>query len=52
MNYSDAPGGAVGEAVTNILPKPERNLKEDLENLARIIGRGIPSGPEARIPSR
>ena len=35
MNYSDAPAGAAGEAVTNILPKPKRNLKENLENLAR-----------------
>jgi uncharacterized membrane protein len=40
MNYSDAPAGAAGaagEAVTNILPKPERNLKENLENLTRNI---------------
>jgi uncharacterized membrane protein len=40
MNYSDAPAGAAGEAVTNILPKPERNLKENLENLSRNIERG------------
>jgi uncharacterized membrane protein len=52
MNYSDAPGGAAGEAVTNILPKPERNLKEDLETLARNSERGDPSGPGARSPSR
>ena len=39
MNYSDAPTAA-GEAVTNILPKPERNLKENLENLSRNIERG------------
>ena len=34
MNYSNAPAG---EAVTNILPKPERNLTENLENLTRNI---------------
>jgi uncharacterized membrane protein len=50
MNYSDAPTAA-GEAVTNILPKPERNLKENLENLARNIERGDPGGPGAD-PSR
>ena len=49
MNYSDAP--ATGEAVTNILPKPERNLKENLENSARNIERGDPGGPGAD-PSR
>jgi uncharacterized membrane protein len=27
MNYSDPPGGAVGEAVANVLSNPERNLK-------------------------
>lgn len=49
-NYSNAPTAA-GEAVTNILPKPERNLKENLENLARNIERGDPGGPGAD-PSR
>jgi uncharacterized membrane protein len=51
MNYSDAPAGGAGEAVTNILPKPERNLKENLENLARNVERGDPGGPGAD-PSR
>jgi hypothetical protein len=50
MNYSDAPAAA-DEAVTNILPKPERNLKENLENLARNVERGDPGGPGAD-PSR
>ncbi|MBA3492341.1 MAG: SRPBCC family protein, partial [Rubrobacteraceae bacterium] len=40
MNYADPPGGAVGEAVANILSSPERNLKEDLQNFARIVERG------------
>lgn len=51
MNYSDAPAGAAGEAVTNILPKPERNLKENLENLTRNIERGDPGGLGARTPA-
>src|SRR5918995_1257885 len=52
MNYSDPPGGAVGEAVANILSNPERILKEDLGNFARIVERGELGGPEAQTPSR
>ena len=40
MNYSDPPGGVVGEVVANVLSNPGRNLKEDLENFARIVERG------------
>jgi uncharacterized membrane protein len=40
MNYADPPGGAVGEAIANVLSIPERNVKEDLENFARIVERG------------
>ena len=40
LNYADPPGGAVGEAVANILSNPERNLQEDLQNFARIAERG------------
>jgi uncharacterized membrane protein len=40
LNYADPPGGAVGEAVANILSNPERNLREDLQNFARIAERG------------
>jgi uncharacterized membrane protein len=40
MNYADPPGGAVGEAVANILSNPERNLQEDLQNFASIVERG------------
>ena len=36
MNYADPPG----EAVANILSNPERNLREDLQNFARIVERG------------
>src|ERR671911_272329 len=52
MNYADPPGGAVGEAVTNILANPERNLKEDLQNFTRIVERGELGGSEAQTPSR
>jgi uncharacterized membrane protein len=40
MNYSDPPGGAVGETVANILSNPERNLSEDLGNFAKFVGSG------------
>jgi len=52
MNYSDPPGGAVGEAVANLLSNPERNLKEDLQNFAKIVERGELGGPEAQTPGR
>ena len=52
MNYSDPPGGRVGEAAANILSNPERNLREDLENFAKIVERGELGGPDAQSPSR
>ncbi len=52
MNYSDPPGGAVGEAVANILSDPEKSLGEDLANFARIVERGELGGPESQSPSR
>jgi uncharacterized membrane protein len=52
MNYADPPGGKVGEVAANILSNPERNLKEDLENFARIVERGERGGPGAQAPSR
>ncbi len=52
MNYSDPPGGAVGEAVANVLSNPERNLREDLQNFAKIVERGELGGPDAQTPSR
>jgi len=52
MNYSNPPGGAVGEAVANVLSNPERNLKEDLQNFAKIVERGELGGPESQVPSR
>jgi uncharacterized membrane protein len=52
MNYSDPPGGAVGEAVANILSNPERHLQEDLKNFARIVERGDLGGSQSQTPSR
>jgi uncharacterized membrane protein len=52
MNYSDPPGGAVGEAVANVFSNPERNPKEDLENFTKIVERGELGGPGAQDPSR
>ena len=51
MNYSDPPGGAIGETVANILSNPERNLEEDLQNFALIVERGELGGSEARTQS-
>ena len=52
MNYADPPGGTVGEVVANLISNPERNLKEDLENFARIVERGELGGPQSQTPSR
>ena len=51
MNYSDPPGGAIGETVANILSNPERNLEEDLQNFAGIVERGELGGSEAQAQS-
>jgi uncharacterized membrane protein len=52
MNYADPPGGKVGEVAANVLSNPERMLREDLENFARIVERGELGGPGAQTPSR
>ncbi len=52
MNYADPPGGKVGEAVANALSNPERNLREDLQNFAKIVERGELGGPGSQTPSR
>jgi uncharacterized membrane protein len=51
MNYSDPPGGAIGETVANILSNPERNLEEDLQNFAGIVERGELGGSEVQTQS-
>ena len=48
-NHADPPGGAVCVAVANVLSKPERNLREVLQNFAGI---GELGGSEAQTPSR
>jgi len=52
LNYADPPGGAIGEVVANALSNPERILREDLENFARIVERGELGGPQSQSPSR
>ncbi len=52
MNYADPPGGKVGEVAANVLSNPERMLRDDLENFARIVERGELGGPGAQSPSR
>ena len=52
MNYADPPGGKVGEVAANLISNPERNLREDVENFARIVERGELGGPGAQSPSR
>jgi uncharacterized membrane protein len=52
VNYADPPGGKVGEVAANLISNPERNLREDVENFARIVERGELGGPGAQTPSR
>jgi uncharacterized membrane protein len=52
LNYADPPGGAIGEVVANALSNPERILREDLENFARIVERGELGGPQSQSPIR
>jgi len=40
MNYSDPPGGKVGEVAAEVLQNPEREMREDLQNFAKIVERG------------
>jgi uncharacterized membrane protein len=48
MNYSDPPGGAVGEAVANVLSNPERNLKEACRTSRRSWSAGSSAAPTPR----
>lgn len=52
MTYDDPPGGAVGEAVANVLSEPAKSLEEDLSNFARIVERGEMGGAEEQTPSQ
>jgi uncharacterized membrane protein len=40
MNYSDPPGGKVGEVVADAISNPDREMREDLENFAQKVERG------------
>jgi len=39
-NYTDPPGGRLGEVVAGTISNPEREVREDLENFARRVERG------------
>jgi uncharacterized membrane protein len=46
MNYADPPGGRIGEIAAGAVSNPEREMREDLENFARMAERGeLSSGP-------
>jgi uncharacterized membrane protein len=53
LNYSDPPGGKVGELAAQVVQNPEKQMSEDLENFARRVERGeldLEGGPDARRP--
>ena len=52
MNYANPPGGKVGEVVAEAISNPERMMREDLQNFARIVERGELGGVENQMPSR
>src|SRR5215203_4660597 len=43
-NNADPPGGKVGEIAAEVISNPEREMREDLQNLARIVERGEING--------
>jgi uncharacterized membrane protein len=40
MNYADPPGGKAGEVVADAISNPEMEMREDLQNFARLVERG------------
>jgi uncharacterized membrane protein len=40
MNYADPPSGKVGEIAAEVISNPEREMREELENFARLVERG------------
>lgn len=40
MNYADPPGGKAGEVVADAISNPEREMREDLQNFAKLVERG------------
>lgn len=51
MNYADPPGGKLGEVAADLISDPERSMKEDLANFARIVERGELGGSGSQTPS-
>ncbi|MBA2443697.1 MAG: SRPBCC family protein [Rubrobacter sp.] len=52
MNYSDPPGGKVGEVAAELLADPEKRLREDLESFEKIVERGELGGSGSQTASR
>ena len=52
MTYANPPGGKVGEVVAEAISNPERIMREDLQNFARIVERGELGGVENQTPRR
>ncbi len=52
MNYADPPGGEVGEVAANVLSNPEREMREDPQNFAKMVERGELGGPGSQTTSR
>ena len=40
MNYAEPLGGKAGEVAAEVLSNSEREMREDLENFARLVERG------------
>ena len=52
INYSDPPGGKVGEVVAGAISDPEKRLREDLRNFEQVVERGELGGASRQSPSR
>lgn len=52
MNYADPPGSKVGEVVAEAVSNPERIMRKDLQNFARLVERGELGGVESQTLGR
>ena len=52
MNYSDPPGGKVGEIAAEVISNPEREMREDLENFAKLVEHGELGSAQNQTPDR
>jgi uncharacterized membrane protein len=50
MNYSDPPGGKVGEIAAEVISNPEREMREDLQNFAKLVERGELGSAQNQTP--